>query len=321
MHENKNLYSDGHRKNIKTESFTYIGIGYTYRDSLGNWEQLFASSKDSECVSIEYDADNYPGVNRAKSSTDNTSATNETGQGSSGETSSGETPSCRTTEPSVPVTAPVTANPSDTRFVMNGKTVSVTAAYNINGTNYLQIRAIAAMLNGTAAQFDVAWNGQYAIIEPGKSYSGTVTETRFQSTTDVRNSDTKFKMNGEVFTFYDARPIDGDTNYIQLREFAQKLSGTPSQFNVYWDNEARQAVIQPGVYYTGEAPVDNPSDDTNSKEKEIYYIKASKNENFVIDVSGASEEDGAKRNLRAWNGNDNQKIRLKIRAIYENCNI
>lgn len=80
---------------------------------MGNWEQLFASSKDSECVSIEYDAEKgyftlklkngitayapydeksspkkdgkvtfvYPGVSTAKSSTVNTAASKVTGQG------------------------------------------------------------------------------------------------------------------------------------------------------------------------------------------------------------------------------------------------
>ncbi len=147
-----------------------------------------------------------------------------------------------------------TAVPSGTKFVINGKSVSVTTAYVINNTNYLQLRAIAAMLNGTSAQFDVSWDGQYAVIEPGKPYSGTVTATKLQNTTDVQKSGTKFKMNGEEFTFSDARLIDGGTNYIQLREFAQKLSGTKSQFNVYWDSAAGQAVIQPGVAYTGVAP-------------------------------------------------------------------
>lgn len=151
------------------------------------------------------------------------------------------------------------AVPSKTNFVMNGKPVSVTAAYSIDRTNYLQLRAIAAMLNGTSAQFDVGYDGQYALIEPGKPYSGKVTETKLQDTTNVRQSSTKFKLNGNVFTFSDARLIDGDTNYIQLREFAQKLTGTASQFNVYWDNAAGQAVIQPGVAYTGNAPAGSGS--------------------------------------------------------------
>lgn len=147
-----------------------------------------------------------------------------------------------------------TAIPSKTEFMMDGKPVSVSAAYSINNTNYLQLRAIAAMLNGTSAQFDIGWDGQYAVIEPGKAYSGTVTATKLQNTTNVRKSGTKFKINGEVFSFSDARLIAGDTNYLQLREFAQKLSGTASQFNVYWDSATSKAVIQPGVASTVTAP-------------------------------------------------------------------
>lgn len=142
-----------------------------------------------------------------------------------------------------------TATPSKTSFVMSGQPVSVTAAYSINGTNYLQLRAIAAMLNGTAAQFDVGWDGQYAVIEPGKPYSGTITDTQLQNTTNVRKSGTKFKLNGQVFAFTDARLIDGDTNYLQLREFAQKLAGTQSQFDLYWDENAGKAVVEPGKPY------------------------------------------------------------------------
>ena len=153
----------------------------------------------------------------------------------------------------------VSASPSKTDFVVKGKgrdTVMdapqlVTQAYTVNQTNYLQLRAIATLLNRTQAQFDVGWDGQYAVIEPGKPFSGTVTGSKMQNTKDVRTSLTKFKMNGEIFSFGDARLINGNTNYIQLREFAQKLSGTSSQFNVYWDGALGQAVIQPGAPYLG----------------------------------------------------------------------
>lgn len=146
------------------------------------------------------------------------------------------------------------ATPSKTNFVMDSNAVSVKQAYNVNETNYLQLRALAALLNGTSAQFEVGWDGAYAVIEPGKPYSGKVTETTLQNTTNIRTSDTKFKMGDTVFNFSNALLIDGDTNYIQLREFAQKLSDTPSRFNVYWDSAAGQAVIVPGAYYTGKAP-------------------------------------------------------------------
>lgn len=154
----------------------------------------------------------------------------------------------------------LSAVPSKTNFVMNGKPVSITQAYDVSSTNYLQVRAIAALLNGTASQFNVSWDGQYAVIETGKPYSGTVAETELKHTTNVRWSGTKFKLDNTVVTFGAALLIDGDTNYLQLREFAQQLSGTASQFNVYWDSAASQAVIQPGAAYTGIASaVINPN--------------------------------------------------------------
>ncbi len=155
----------------------------------------------------------------------------------------------------IPPAGSILATPSKTEFVVRGKMFDnpqqVKSAYTINQTNYLQLRGIAAVLNDTAAQFNVGWDGEYVVIEPGKPFSGTVTGGRMRDTMDLRRSDLKFKMNGEVFSFSDAWLINGSTNYIQLREFAQKLSGTASQFNVYWDSAANQAVIQPGAPYVG----------------------------------------------------------------------
>jgi hypothetical protein len=156
----------------------------------------------------------------------------------------------------------LTAEPSETGFVMNSKPISVTQAYLVNGNNYLQLRAIAEMLNGTAAQFNVLWDGKYAVIETGKPYTGKATPTALRTTNDVRKSNTAFKLNSTVITFDNAYLIDGDTNYLQLREFALKLKGTASQFNVYWDAKAKKAVIEPGAAYTGEAPANTVPADT-----------------------------------------------------------
>jgi len=154
--------------------------------------------------------------------------------------------------PSIPHPT-LTASPSETSFIMNGEAVSVPEAYLVNGNNYLQVRAIAALLDGTGAQFNVSWDGAYAVIETGKPYGGTANPATLAETSDVRESFTTFKIDGEVVGFDNAYLIDGDTNYLQLREFAEKLSGTESRFNVYWDEEAGQAVLEPGKAYTGAA--------------------------------------------------------------------
>jgi hypothetical protein len=150
-----------------------------------------------------------------------------------------------------PTPPALSAAPSKTAFLMNGKAVSVPEAYNVADNNYLQVRGIAALLNGTAAQFNVSWDGSYAVIETGKPYSGTSTPAALAPTTNVRKSATQFKIDGSVVSYDNAYLIDGATNYIQLREFAEKLNGTASQFNVYWDSSLKQAVIEPGNPYTG----------------------------------------------------------------------
>lgn len=149
-----------------------------------------------------------------------------------------------------------TAYPSTTSFVMNGKTVTVPEAYTINGTNYLQLRGIAALLKGTQSQFNVYWD-RTIIIEPGKPYTGTATPAKLAVTNNVTyNKDAWYRIVGidRNSTFQDAYYIDGDTNYVQLRYFAKLLNGTSSQFNVYWDAAAGKAVIEPGKLFTGVDP-------------------------------------------------------------------
>ena len=63
-------------------------------------------------------------------------------------------------------------------------------------------------------------------------------------------SQTVFVMDGKTVTFDKAYNIE-NSNYIQLRSVAQMLSGTNSQFNVYWDAALGQAVIETGLPYTG----------------------------------------------------------------------
>lgn len=68
------------------------------------------------------------------------------------------------------------------------------------------------------------------------------------------SSHTKFIMDGREVTFDAAYNIE-DNNYIQLRSVAQMLNGTKSQFNVYWDDLLKQAVIETGKPFTGNKPI------------------------------------------------------------------
>jgi hypothetical protein len=149
------------------------------------------------------------------------------------------------------VKAATIATPSTTSFVMDKAPVTVSEAYDVGGSNYCQLRAIAALLNGTASQFDVTWDGTYAHIETGKPYTGTKTAAKLSATDNVLQSDTKFMIDKNLIALEKAYLIDGDTNYLQLREIAEKLSETKSRFNIYWDDVLKLAVIETGKAYTG----------------------------------------------------------------------
>jgi len=173
--------------------------------------------------------------------------------------------------PSTAFAASYRANPSTTTFVMNGQTVSVPEAYDVNnGNNCLQLRGIAVLLSGTAAQFNVSWDGTYAVIETGKPYTGTANPVTLKATTNVRKSTTKFNIDGKVTSFDYAYYIDGDTNYLKLREVAAQLSGTSSQFNLYYDATKKQAVIETGKPYTGVAPTAAAAQ--NCLEEDVTWI-------------------------------------------------
>ena len=48
------MFSDEHRWNLKQAKHRYIGMGHTLKSSMWHWNQLFANSAGSECVSIQY---------------------------------------------------------------------------------------------------------------------------------------------------------------------------------------------------------------------------------------------------------------------------
>ncbi|MEG2679214.1 MAG: hypothetical protein RR949_04675 [Oscillospiraceae bacterium] len=146
----------------------------------------------------------------------------------------------------------ITIAPTAANFVLDGKAVSVPEAYNVNGGNYLQLRGIAVLLNGTAAQFNVGWDGANAVIEAGKPYTGTANPAAPVAIANVKASVHNFMLDAAPASFTNAYLI-GDSNYLSLREVAEKLSGTASQFNVYKD-AAGKDVIAPGVAFTSVAP-------------------------------------------------------------------
>jgi hypothetical protein len=102
----------------------------------------------------------------------------------------------------------------------------------------------------------------------------------------AKPSKTSFVMDGKAVTFDMAYSIDG-ANYIQLRSVAQMLTGTASQFNVYWDDAAGKAVIQTGVPYTGEKPIASA---TKTSGYQAIYDEYAKKLRDMEETAGISEK-------------------------------
>lgn len=160
-----------------------------------------------------------------------------------------------------------TATPSPHKVYVDGEKANV-AAYEINGNNFFKLRDIAAILNGTDAQFEVTWNGAENRIDltDDKAYTtvGGELET-IPAGTQTANLST-------AWVYQDGRPasltgfeINGN-NYYKLRDVADAFD-----FNVTWDGENQRVdIITTESYDDGEEPDEPAPPRYNSEYEEAY---------------------------------------------------
>jgi len=139
---------------------------------------------------------------------------------------------------------------STTKGIMNDTAFTIAEAYLIHDNNYLQLRSIAKMLKGTAAEFNVDYIDNYVVIETGKPFTGDSNPFSGKAAVLPGGRTTTVKIDGELVTL-EAYLIE-DSNYVQLRHVAEALSGTNSRFDVQWDEEAKTMIIVPGADYSGQ---------------------------------------------------------------------
>lgn len=135
--------------------------------------------------------------------------------------------------------SPALAFRSTHNMTMDGKAISV-GAYGINGNNYFKLRDMAALLNGTQAQFQVGWDDA----------TRTITMTTGQSYTPVGgelakiNNLNQFGTSTNAAIYVDGVPVDltaysiNGNNYFKLRDLGKVLG-----FNVGWDDATRTVSI------------------------------------------------------------------------------
>ena len=115
--------------------------------------------------------------------------------------------------------------------------------YSINGNNYMQLRDLAALLNGTDAQFSVAYEPSLDVVllKTGESYSGALSaQVAAADPVCVASPQTLF-VNG-VELAISGWNIDG-RNYYRLRDLNQALG-----FGVGYDATSNAVVITPGQF-------------------------------------------------------------------------
>ena len=135
----------------------------------------------------------------------------------------------------IPAKKVLTAHATDQKILIDGKEVQC-EAYNICGCNYFKLRDMAYLLNGTARQFNITWNGEHNYVSidrntPYEIIGGECTlgdgtdKTPYRSTTSIGSlyNTTYFNINGN--------------NYVSIRDI-----GLEANFGVAYD-EANNAVV------------------------------------------------------------------------------
>ncbi len=120
-------------------------------------------------------------------------------------------------------------------------------------TNYVRIRDIALLLNGTKAQFEVSWDGAVNLVK-GKAYTpnGDEMKVPFSGKQNYTLSANPTKIDGYEISKWNLSAImltdsnGGGYTYYKLRDLGQQLG-----FNVGW-SEAKGVYIEPDKEYSWE---------------------------------------------------------------------
>ena len=139
--------------------------------------------------------------------------------------------------------ASITAQVSPHQVYVDGEKANI-AAYLIGGNNYYKLRDIAAILSGTDAQFDVAWNGEYNRIDltDGKAYTPVGGELGLIS---PGNREAMFST---AIVFKDGMLANytgfliGGNNFYKLRDLGEAFD-----FGVSFDATTRSVLIDSGT--------------------------------------------------------------------------
>jgi sirohydrochlorin cobaltochelatase len=164
------------------------------------------------------------------------------------------------------------AQTSPQGLTVDGKTVAC-EKYNIDGRNYFMLRDLAALLNGTPSQFNVAYDAERnaVVVTKGEAYTPDGTELHAgvdNSASTVASPQTVY-IDGEQaeLTAYNI----GGHNFFQLRELGKTLG-----FYVHYDEKTNTASVDASdedeAWDTGDAAQDNPRNADGIGETEVLVV-------------------------------------------------
>lgn len=207
-----------------------------------------------------------------------------------------------------------TATLSATNLQVDGEAVAV-QAYMIDGNNYIKLRDLATMINGTENNFAVTWNSDLSSIElqSGTAYTTTGSEMAMDGaqTTTATLSTSPIYVDGSLvdLTAYNI----SDNNYFKLRDVmglfdvavgydsasntATLTTGGASE-SVVDDTEeevvVEEVVVENAVYTYNYPDAKKPSDEMTMSWEYFYeignYLLFSGEETFAVTFPGYTRD-------------------------------
>ena len=181
-------------------------------------------------------------------------------------------------------------------YLLDGRQIAATSG----SPNACEIKASA--LTGAKHKLDVRLNdgegytttltytldARSGVLRVSSGWTDSTTESTTPATSpsnQAQSAQQSIFLNGRSVTLQSYQLLDANgngTNYVRLRDIADLLDGTPAQFNVGWNNEAKRISLELGRPYTtrngseGAAPFSGP------KDYELYNDPISANGNSIV---------------------------------------
>lgn len=140
------------------------------------------------------------------------------------------------------------AKQSSSKVIVDGKTVDFDA-YNIEGNNYIKLRDIAFVLDGSSKQFEIDWDQQKRAINliSNKSYTevGGELEKNSDGIKKLRFNESSLYIDGKdaILMSYNIN----DNNYFKLRDIAREFN-----IGIDWDQKTKTVKIDTTKDYVEE---------------------------------------------------------------------